>query len=100
MPFFLKVLAALDKELLGVKYPLKEGDNLIGRVSPPSDLVLDGEKVSRKHCVLKVKGSEISMEDKDSSNGVFVNGTKLMKARLKAKDKLVIGEFTLEVSEK
>jgi pSer/pThr/pTyr-binding forkhead associated (FHA) protein len=47
-----------------------------------------------------VLGNVIALEDHGSSNGVFVNGSKATQTALKPGDRLVIGEFTLEVTEK
>jgi len=100
MPYCLKVLTSPDKKLDGVKLPLEEGENLIGRVTPPAQIMLDGTKVSKKHCVVKVQGTVLKVEDLRSSNGLFVNGKKVESSILKEKDRLVIGEFVLEVAVK
>jgi pSer/pThr/pTyr-binding forkhead associated (FHA) protein len=97
MPFFLKVLAAPDKSHLGGTIPLEEGANLLGRVSPPCSIQLEGAKVSKKHCTFHVVGDRLSVEDHMSSNGVYVNGAKITNVELKLKDRIVIGEYTLEV---
>lgn len=97
MPVFLKILVAPAEELKGVKVPLVEGANTVGRVSPPSSIKLDGTKVSKKHCSLKVKGEQVLLEDLQSSNGVYVNGKKVTAVDLRAGDRMVIGDFTLEL---
>jgi pSer/pThr/pTyr-binding forkhead associated (FHA) protein len=97
MSYCLKVLSSPDKKLDGVKLPLVEGDNLLGRVSPPAQIQLDGTKVSKKHCVVKLQGMVLKVEDLRSSNGLFVNGKKVESSMLKEKDRLVVGEFVLEV---
>lgn len=97
MQFSLKVLTSPDKKLDGVKLPLVEGENLIGRVTPPAQIMLDGTKVSKKHCVIKLTGMMLKVDDLRSSNGLFVNGKKVESSVLKEKDRLVIGEFVLEV---
>jgi len=100
MPYFLKILSSPEKKLDGVKLNLVEGENLVGRVNPPAQVLLDGSKVSKKHCVIQLKGQELRIDDLRSSNGVFVNGKKVESAPLKEKDRLVIGEFVLEVTVK
>lgn len=97
MPIFLKILLAPAEELRGVKVPLVEGANTIGRVSPPSSIKLDGTKVSKKHCSVKVSGEKVFLEDLQSSNGVYVNGKKVTSVDLKTGDRMVIGDFTLEL---
>ena len=97
MPYFLKVLSSPEKRLEGMKIALKEGENLVGRATPPADILLVGTKVSKKHCVFNVMAAAIRVDDLKSSNGLFVNGKRLITAVLKEKDRLVIGEYILEV---
>jgi len=99
MPFHLKILVAPEGEAAGRKISLAEGENIVGRVAPPSTIVLEGTKVSKRHCVFRVAGADLSVEDLGSSNGLFVNGKRLDQAKLRKKDRLVVGEYTLEVGE-
>lgn len=98
MSYFLKILASPEKKMDGIKIELKEGESLLGRVSPPAQVQLEGTKVSKKHCVVKVAGDAITVDDLNSSNGLFVNGKRVTSSPLKEKDRLVIGEFILEVT--
>jgi ABC transport system ATP-binding/permease protein len=96
--FYLKILDGPKKDQIGTKFPLKMGVSLVGRVSPPADVLLDGQKVSKKHCAFHNLPRGLSVEDLGSSNGTFLNGAKVSKSTLSEKDRLVIGDFTLEVS--
>jgi pSer/pThr/pTyr-binding forkhead associated (FHA) protein len=100
MPYCLKILQSPEKKRDGVKLPLEEGENLVGRVAPPAQIQLEGIKVSKKHCVIKVAGPSLKIDDLKSSNGLFVNGKKVESASLKEKDRIVIGEYVLEVTVK
>ena len=100
MQFFLKILSAPKKEMVGIKVPLVEGKNLLGRLNPPCTIQLEGAKVSKKHCTFHVAGEKLSVEDHNSSNGVFVNGKKTTNLVIKDRDRLVIGEYTLEITVK
>jgi pSer/pThr/pTyr-binding forkhead associated (FHA) protein len=95
----LKILAAPEGQPVGHKLALAEGENVAGRVAPPSSVVLNGTKVSKRHCTFTVAAGALSVEDNQSSNGVFVNGKKTPRSPLRARDRLVIGEFILEVGE-
>jgi len=97
MFFFLKILSSPDRQLEGTKIELKEGENLAGRASPPAQIVLEGTKVSKKHCLFTVSGATLKVDDLRSSNGLFLNGKRVVQSALKNKDRLVIGEFVLEV---
>ena len=62
----------------------------IGRTSD-NDLIINNIKVSRKHAKLEKKGNDWFIEDLDSSNGTFINGRKINKERVTAKDVITIG---------
>jgi hypothetical protein len=59
----------------GKAIPLK-GTALIGR-SVGCDVVLEGPNISRRHARILVTDDVASVEDLGSSNGVFVNGTRI-----------------------
>lgn len=99
MPFYLKVLSAPEGQPVGHKHALAEGENVAGRIAPPSQIILSGTKVSKRHCTFTLAGNALSVEDNLSSNGVFVNGKKVPRSPLRARDRIVIGEFILEVGE-
>jgi pSer/pThr/pTyr-binding forkhead associated (FHA) protein len=40
------------------------------------------------------------VEDLNSANGLYVNGKRVAEAELKAKDRMVVGDFILEVTVK
>ena len=100
MPRFLKILAAPAADKIGMKIPLNEGDLLLGRACPPCDMPLESAKVSKKHCIVRVRGDAVTIEDLNSANGIFVNGKRVSMVELHEKDRLVIGEFMMEVTVK
>ncbi len=78
---------------LGEIFPLKEGENLIGReggeVTFPSD-----RYVSARHARIEVAGGELTLADEGSSNGTYV---KIAGADLVAGDQLLVGAQLLRV---
>jgi FHA domain-containing protein/uncharacterized protein DUF4388 len=75
----------------GTILPLPDGaDLLVGRESD-LDLVLQEELVSRKHAKLTVRGGEVTVQDLGSTNGTFVNGQKVKRARIEPGDRILIG---------
>jgi pSer/pThr/pTyr-binding forkhead associated (FHA) protein len=66
----LRVSQLLDGGGLGEIFPLKEGENLVGRdageVTFPSD-----RYVSARHARIDVRGSDVTLSDVGSSNGTF-----------------------------
>ena len=71
----------------------------IGRAKG-ADLILDAALVSRVHCRLEANKDGVDVTDLSSTNGIYVNGTRVEKATLSTGDKLRVGrvELTLERS--
>jgi pSer/pThr/pTyr-binding forkhead associated (FHA) protein len=63
-----------------------------------ADFVVDAGMVSRFHCRLTAGISELEVLDLDSTNGTFVNGTRVERACLKDGDRLGIGRVELTIS--
>ncbi len=68
----------------------------VGR-GPRSDFVVSDTLMSRIHCRLVASEGELVVEDLDSTNGTFVNGTRVEAVALQEGDRLRIGrsEFTV-----
>jgi len=62
----------------------------IGRGSD-NELVLDTKHVSRYHAVLLAGPSHTTIEDLNSTNGVFVNGRRVSRQALKDGDRVTVG---------
>jgi hypothetical protein len=62
----------------------------IGRGSD-NELVLDTKHVSRYHAVLLAGPTHTTIEDMNSTNGVFVNGKRVARQVLKDGDRVVVG---------
>src|SRR5262245_15769524 len=66
---------------------------LIGR-GADCDLRLKAPAVSRHHCLLRVRGGEVTLADLGSANGTFVNSVRLRsQANLRHGDEIGVGEF-------
>ena len=57
---------------------------------PDNDIVLNHDFVSRVHGAIYREGQSYYIEDLDSTNGMFVNGTRVKKARLQNGDSIVL----------
>lgn len=68
------LLTLIDGE--EIKYKIERDSVVIGR-SSQCDLVISHESMSRFHCKIEFKDSEIFITDLGSINGVFVNGIKI-----------------------
>lgn len=63
---------------------------VIGR-SSDLDMVLVEDMVSRRHARITAFNGELMIEDFGSTNGSFVNGERITKAKLKEGDRILIG---------
>ncbi|MBA2379132.1 MAG: FHA domain-containing protein [Blastocatellia bacterium] len=68
----------------------------IGRTSA-NEITLDGLQISNKHARLVRSGGEIFVEDLNSTNGVFVNGSRVSRQAIRPEDSVQIGSFLLRV---
>lgn len=77
---------------VGLVYTLPVGsETLIGR-GDEADLPLGEARVSRRHAVIRVNSdSTVVLDDQGSSNGTFVNGTKVDQRKLEDGDRVQIG---------
>lgn len=67
----LRLIQLLEGGIRGVAFPLKEGDNHLGREH--GDLTFPTDSfVSGRHALLKVKGERLLVKDLGSSNGTFI----------------------------
>lgn len=68
----------------------------IGR-SADNDIVLEENRISRKHAEIVKEGDVYFIVDKGSGNGTRLNGERIQKEPLKDGDKIGLGESILEV---
>jgi pSer/pThr/pTyr-binding forkhead associated (FHA) protein len=66
----------------------------IGR-SSGAEFMVDAALVSRLHCRLSAGATELQVDDLDSTNGTFVNGTRVTRSTLKEGDRLGVGRVEL-----
>jgi hypothetical protein len=91
------VLRFISGKYQGGEFPVAaEKQILIGR-SSDLDMVLVEDMVSRKHARISMQGDQIWIEDLGSTNGTFVNGEKIKRARLKEGDRVLIGTSILKL---
>src|SRR5262245_32294042 len=72
-------------------------ESFIGRQND-LDVVLVEDMVSRKHARIALQGDALTIEDLGSTNGTFVNGEKIKRARLKEGDRVLIGTSIIRVA--
>jgi pSer/pThr/pTyr-binding forkhead associated (FHA) protein len=64
-----------------------------------ADLHLDENSVSRRHAMLVPRGTGVRILDDRSSNGTFVNGSRIQQADLSDGDVIVVGRVVLRYLE-
>jgi len=65
---------------------------------PGADLTLSDATVSREHCLLTVRDEGIRVVDRGSTNGTFVDGTRIHDAEIAPGAHLRVGQTTLRVT--
>jgi len=63
---------------------------------PYNDIVIDNLAVSGEHAVLQLTGSEVYLEDLNSTNGTYVNGKAVKKQLLQNNDTVEIGKYKIK----
>src|SRR6266404_7007727 len=70
---------------------------LLGR-HQECDIQLVSRKVSRRHCCIAQVGDHLVVRDLASTNGIRINGVRVLEGRLKADDELTIAGHNYRVS--
>jgi pSer/pThr/pTyr-binding forkhead associated (FHA) protein len=91
------VLRFISGKYQGGEFPVTPGKEIIVGRSSDLDMVLVEDMVSRKHARINLQPDGIWIEDLGSTNGTFVNGEKIKRARLKEGDRILIGTSILKV---
>ena len=108
-PTFKAKLAIIRGGRRGQEFELEAGNNLVGRWDPETgsfpEVDLDADdaeaKISRKHALIRLDGSKITIEDIGSLNGTYVNRQPRLQpgspAELKDGDEVIIGKTFLKL---
>ena len=84
----------------GAEFQLNSAPVTVGRAAQ-NDLVLEGDEfASARHARIEARGDGVWVQDLDSTNGTYVNGSRVVGAqRMDAGDILRVGETDLRVEE-
>ena len=91
------LLRFISGKYQGGEFPIVTDKQILLGRSSDLDMVLVEDMVSRKHARIATQGEQIWIEDLGSTNGTFVNGEKIKRARLKEGDRVLIGTSILKV---
>jgi len=89
-------LVSADGQL---SFELRPGSPLVLGRALSSDLPVLDPTISRRHAELTVEPRAVNVRDLDSSNGTFVNGSRVSSTRLVAGDRIVFGKMVFELRE-
>src|SRR5438270_9536319 len=70
---------------------------LLGR-HPECDIQLNSRKVSRRHCCIAQVRDYLVVRDLGSTNGIRVNGSRVLEGKLRGGDELTIGNFRYQIT--
>jgi hypothetical protein len=89
-----KMIVSLDGVVIREVQLTKDRTSLGRR--PYNDVVIDNLAVSGEHAVLQMSGSEVYLEDLNSTNGSYVNGKAVKKQHLTNGDTVEIGKYKIK----
>lgn len=89
-----KVIVSIDGVVTKEATLLKERTTMGRR--PFNDIVIDNLAVSGEHLAFLISGSEVLVEDLNSTNGTYVNGKSVRKVALNHGDLLEVGKYKIE----
>jgi len=91
------ILRSSDPEGSTLMFRVLPGNiKTMGR-APRADFVVDAALVSRFHCRLEAGRTTLDVVDLSSTNGTYVNGERIERARLGRGDRLRLGRVELTV---
>ena len=80
------------------RWPLKEGEQLVGR-GHECDVLLEDDSVSRRHLRLTAEGCAVRIEDLDSTNGLWLHGERIETVQVEIDQWFAAGTVLLVVRE-
>lgn len=86
-------LAVTSGPSVGRVFRLTKPKVVIGRAD--ADIQLDDPEVSRKHCVIEVRGIAATLTDLETTNGTLLDGQRVQSAELRHLSEFQLGGTTL-----
>jgi pSer/pThr/pTyr-binding forkhead associated (FHA) protein len=81
----------------GVRILVDKPILLLGRDSE-CDIQFESRKISRRHCCVALVGEQLVVRDLGSTNGIRINGVRILEGSLKAGDEFAVGNHRYLVS--
>lgn len=89
-----KMIVSIDEVVIKEVQLTKEKTSLGRR--PYNDIVIDNLAVSGEHAVVQMAGSEVLLEDLNSTNGTYLNGKAIKRQALQNGDTIEIGKYKIK----
>jgi pSer/pThr/pTyr-binding forkhead associated (FHA) protein len=89
-----KMIVSIDGVVIK-EVQLTKDRTTLGR-RPYNDIVIDNLAVSGEHSVMQMSGSDVTLEDLNSTNGTYVNGKAIKKQALQNGDTVEIGKYKIK----
>lgn len=89
-----KMIVSIDGVVIK-EVQLTKDRTTLGR-RPYNDIVIDNLAVSGEHAVMQMSGSDVFLEDLNSTNGTYVNGKAIKKQQLQNGDTIEIGKYKIK----
>ena len=90
-----KMIVSIDSVVIK-EVQLTKDRTTLGR-RPYNDIVIDNLAISGEHAVLQLSGSEVYLEDLNSTNGTYVNGKAAKKQQLlRNGDTVEVGKYKIK----
>jgi hypothetical protein len=89
-----KLVVSLDGVVIK-EVQITKDKTTLGR-RPYNDIVIDNLAVSGEHAVLQMTGSDVFIEDLNSTNGTYINGKAIKKQLLVHNDTVEIGKYKIK----
>ena len=89
-----KMIVSIDGVVIK-EVQLTKDRTTLGR-RPYNDIVIDNLAVSGEHAVIQLAGTEVSLEDLNSTNGTYINGKAVKKQMLANNDTVEIGKYKIK----
>jgi two-component system, NtrC family, response regulator AtoC len=80
-----------------VSVPLADGQSLVIGRHPPSDVPIRDSSLSRQHACVELVDGQVWVEDLGSTNGTWVDGSRVERAAVSSESELAFGAVTATV---
>ena len=93
------MLIVLNGKDKGKRFPLEKRESVFGR-DPEGELFIKDSQISRKHGRVHILDDKVELEDLNSTNGIFVDGTAIERCTISSNSRIQVGNTLLKLAYK